>query len=171
VLTSVRYLISSGNASEAETRASRLHSRWESPHALGPDHEDTLRAAAACAAANRALGRHIVAQFYGTRLLARRRRLHGDDDPGTLTAAADLADIHFDAGDHEAARELDADTLKRRRRVLGKDHPDTRRSADNLARDLRALRETGWRRWCAALRRRIKAWRARQRAAPGSVTP
>jgi hypothetical protein len=171
VLTSVRYLISSGNVSEAETRATRLHGRWESPHSLGPDHEDTLRAAAACAAANRALGRPMLAQSYGTRLLASRRRLHGDDDPGTLTAASDLADILFDAGDHEAARELDADTLKRRRRVLGKDHPDTRRSAENLSRDLQALRETGWRRWYAALRRRIKAWRARRRAAPGSVRP
>jgi hypothetical protein len=163
-LTAVWYLISSGNASEAETRASRLHESWESPHALGPDHEDTLRAAAACAAANRALGRYGVAWHYGTRALARRRSLHGDDHPGTLTAASDLAGIMSDMGNHEAARELDADTLRRRRRVLGKDHPDTRRSAGNLARDLRALGETGWRGWRAGLRRRVTTW---WRAWPG----
>jgi hypothetical protein len=158
VLSAVRYLISSGNASEAETRASRLHESWGYPHALGPDHEDTLRAAAALAAANRALGRHGLARVYGTRTLTSRRRLHGDDHPGTLTAASDLADILSDMGDHEAARELDDDTLRRRRRVLGKDHPDTRRSAGNLARDLRALGETGWRGWRAGLRRRVTAW-------------
>jgi len=45
VLTAVWYLISSGNAAEAETRAARLHQSWEYPHALGPDHEDTFRAA------------------------------------------------------------------------------------------------------------------------------
>jgi len=167
-LTAVRYLISSGNASEAETRAARLHESWGYPHALGPDHEDTLRAAAARAAANRALGRYGLARSYGTRTLTRRRSLHGDDHPGTLTAASDLADILADMGDHEAARELDADTLRRRRRVLGKDHPDTRRSAGNLARDLRALGEMGWRGWRAGLRRRVtawwRAWRGRHRA-------
>ena len=65
-------------------------------------------------------------------------------------------------GDHEAARELDADTLRRRRRVLGKGHPDTRRSAENLARDRRALRETGWRGWRAGLRRRPRRERCRE---------
>ena len=158
VLSAVWYLISSGNASEAETQAARLHQRRESPYSLGPDHEDTLRAAAALAAANRALGRYVSARIYGTKTLTRRRRLHGEDHPDTLTAASDLADILSDMGDHEAARELDADTLKRRRRVLGKHHPDTRRSAENLARDRRALRETGWRGWRAELRRRATAW-------------
>jgi hypothetical protein len=133
-------------------------------HSLGPDHEDTLRAAAALAAANRALGRYGSARHYGTRALTRRRGLHGDDHPGTLTAASDLADILSETGDHEAARELDADTLRRRRRVLGRDHPDTRRSAENLARDRRALRETGWRGWRAGLRRRVTAWRGRHRS-------
>jgi Tetratricopeptide repeat len=109
-----------------------------------------------------------LARSYGTRTLARRRSLHGDDHPSTLKAARDLADILSEMGDHEAARELDADTPRRRRRVLGKDHPDTRRSAENLARDLRALRETGWRGWRAGLRRRVtawwRAWRGRHRA-------
>jgi hypothetical protein len=159
LLAAIWYLISSGNVSEAETRASRLHQSWEYPHSFGPDHEKTLRAAAAHAAANRALGRYDLARSYGTRTLTRRRSLHGDDHPGTLTAASDLAGILSDMGDHEAARELDADTLRRRRRVLGKDHPDTRRSAENLARDLRALGETGWRGWRARLRRRATAWR------------
>ena len=158
LLAAVWYLISSGNASEAETRASRLHRSWEYPHSHGPDHENTLRAAAAHAAANRALGRYALARSQGTRTLTRRRSLHGDDHPGTLTAASDLAGILSDMGDHEAARELDADTLRRRRRVLGKNHPDTRRSAENLARDLRALGETGWRGWRARLRRRVTAW-------------
>jgi hypothetical protein len=158
VLTAVWYLISSGNTSEAETRAARLHNSWVYPHALGPDHEDTLRAAAALVAANRALGRYGSARHYSTRALTRRRSLHGDDHPGTLTAASDLADVLSEMGDHEAARELDADTLRRRRRVLGKGHPDTRRSAESLARDRRALRETGWRGWRAGLRRRVTAW-------------
>jgi hypothetical protein len=158
LLTAVWYLIGSGNACEAETRAARLHRSWEYPHSRGPDHENTLRATAAYAAANRALGRYGLARSYGTRALTRRRSLHGDDHPGTLTAASDLAGILSDMGDHEAARELDADTLRRRRRVLGKDHPDTRRSAGNLARDRRALGETGWRGWRAGLRRRVTTW-------------
>lgn len=167
VLTTVRYLISSGNTSEAETLASRLHESWRYPHSLGPDDPDTLRAAAANAAANRALGRYGLAQAIGKQNLNGLRRLHGDDHPSTLTAAGDLADTLFESGEHEAARELDADILRRRRQVLGKDHPDTRRSAGNLARDRRALRETGWRGWRAALRRRVtawwRAWRGRRR--------
>jgi hypothetical protein len=44
-------------------------------------------------------------------------------------------------GQVRAARELDQDTLDRRRRVLGEDHPDTLTTANNLAADLRALRD------------------------------
>jgi hypothetical protein len=44
-------------------------------------------------------------------------------------------------GQVRAARELDQDTLDRRRRALGEDHPDTLTTANNLAADLRALRD------------------------------
>ena len=177
LLAAVRYLISSGNPDDAETRASWLHSRWE--QALGPDHEETLRAAAAWAAAYRALGvRHgaypggnpgayRMARTIGERILARRRRLHGADAPATLAAASDLSDTLSAVGDHEAARALDADTRRRRRRVLGKDHPDTIRSAAQLARDRQALGETGWRGLAAGLRR----WATARRRWAGDLLP
>lgn len=162
LLAAVRYLISSGNPADAETRASRLHSRWEQEP--GPGHEETLRAAAALAAAYRALGVRPgechTARTIGERILARRRRLHGAGAPATLAAASDLSDTLSAMGDHEAARALDADTRRRRRRALGKDHPDTIRSAAQLARDRQALGETGWRGLAASLRRWAPArWR------------
>ena len=98
--------------------------------------------------------------------------LQGGSPPGPGHHHRDLACPSFvllsEMGEHEAARELDADTLRRCRRVLGKDHPEARRAAGNLARDLRAFREMGWRGWRARLRRRVtawwRAWRGRHRA-------
>jgi hypothetical protein len=55
------------------------------PGPPGPGSTRTFRAGAALAAANRALGRYGLARNNGTRILARRRSLHGYDHPGTLT--------------------------------------------------------------------------------------
>jgi hypothetical protein len=72
-------------------------------------------------------------------LLARRRRVLGEDHPDTLSAALDLANDLSNLGDYQAARRLDEGILARRREVLGEDHPDTLTSASNLARDLSNL--------------------------------
>ena len=72
-------------------------------------------------------------------ILARRRRILGDDHPRTLASASDLGTVLRELGDYQAALELDQDTLARRRRVLGDQHPQTRISAENLAADLSKL--------------------------------
>ena len=72
-------------------------------------------------------------------ILARRRRVLGEDHPDTLTSATDLVNDLRNLGEYQDARELDEHTLARRRRVLGEDHPDTLTSASNLARDLSNL--------------------------------
>jgi hypothetical protein len=74
-------------------------------------------------------------------ILARRRRVLGEDHPDTLRSANRLAIDLSNLGEHRAARDLNEDTLARRRRVLGGDHPSTLSSASNLAADLRALGE------------------------------
>ena len=74
-------------------------------------------------------------------ILARRRRVLGEDHPDTLASADNLAMILGRVGEHRAARELGEDTLARRRRVLGEDHPDTLTSAFILAAELSELGE------------------------------
>ncbi len=89
------------------------------------------------------MGRYREARQLSEDILARKRRVLGEDHPSALMSANNLAEDLRDLGEHQAARDLDQDTLARRRRVLGGDHPDTLRSANNLATDLRALGEAG----------------------------
>ena len=59
-------------------------------------------------------------------VLARRRRILGQDHPDTLQSANGLANALSALGEDQAARELHEDVLARPpSRVLGEDHPDT----------------------------------------------
>ena len=62
-------------------------------------------------------------------ILARRRRVLGEDHPDTLTSAFTLAAELAELGEYQAAKELNEDILARRRRVLGDGHRDTMISA------------------------------------------
>ena len=65
-------------------------------------------------------------------MLARYRRVLGEDHPHTIRAAGNLAATVWALGDYPGARTLGEDVLARYRRVLGEDHPDTITAAANL---------------------------------------
>jgi hypothetical protein len=134
------YLIRRGDARTGRDVAANLYQQWRDQ--LGPDHDDTVLAAAALAYALRETGSYRQARELQEDILARRRRILGKDHPETLGSATSLAIILRILGDLDAARELDQDTLSRYRRVLGDDHRQTLRSASNLANDLYALGRT-----------------------------
>ena len=131
------YLIRRGDARAGRDVAANLYQQRRDQ--LGPDHDDTLLAAAALAYALRETGSYRQARELQQDTLARRRRVLGEDHPETLGSATSLAIVLRTLGDPDAARELDQDTLSRYRRVLGDEHRQTLRSASNLANDLYAL--------------------------------
>jgi len=71
------------------------------------------------------LGEDQEARELDEDILARRRRVLGEDHPDTLTSAFILAAKLSELGEYQAAKELNEDILARRRRVLGDRHPDT----------------------------------------------
>jgi hypothetical protein len=84
-------------------------------------------------------------------ILARRRRVLGEDHPDTLTAAFQLVGTLTGLGEYHAARELNDDIIARRRRLLGDEHPQTMMAgAFDLI--LRGLDLGGESPWMAALR-------------------
>jgi hypothetical protein len=88
-------------------------------------------------------------------ILARRRRVLGEDHPDTLAAAFYLVSSLFGLGDYHAVRELNDDIIARRRRVLGDEHPETMMAgAFDLI--LRGLDIGGESPWMAALREASK---------------
>jgi hypothetical protein len=87
------------------------------------------------------MGRFVESQEIDKGILARCRRVLGEDDPYTLDIANSLASDLRGLGEVPAARELDEDTLARRQRILGDDHPSTLTSAGNLAIDLSGMGE------------------------------
>ncbi|WP_170323731.1 FxSxx-COOH system tetratricopeptide repeat protein [Cryptosporangium phraense] len=148
-VSAARLLLARGDVRSARDLADQLHRRWLDR--LGPDSEDTLRAARCLAQTMRTLGRFDAAQELDADLLKRRREKLGDDHTDSLAAAADLADDAYALGDVRMARALDEDVLARRQRVFGESHPDALNSALRLARDLAALgdakRAAELRRW------------------------
>jgi tetratricopeptide (TPR) repeat protein len=109
------------------------------PPGPGQRPSGTLTAASNLAIDLLRLGDYQQARTLHEDILARRRRLQGEDHRDTLTAAHNLAVDLSVLGEHAQARTLNEDILVRRRRILGEDHPHTLRSAQNLARDLSAL--------------------------------
>ncbi|EXG80089.1 FxSxx-COOH system tetratricopeptide repeat protein [Cryptosporangium arvum] len=138
-VSAARVLLSRGDVRSARDLADQLHRRWRDR--LGPDDEDTLRAARCLAQTLRTLGRFEAAQELDADRLRRRREALGEDHSDSLSAATDLADDAWGLGDVGLARRLDEEILARRRRVLGESHPSAIESARRLARDLAALGE------------------------------
>jgi hypothetical protein len=133
------YLLERGQVRGGRELAEQLHRRWSAR--LGPDDDDTLRAASCLAESYRLLGRFTAAQELDQDALDRRRRIQGLDHRDSLAVATDLAEDMYSLGDVRQAKELDEDTLVRRRRVLGETHPSSLTSALRLARDLATLGE------------------------------
>ncbi|GAA0225995.1 hypothetical protein GCM10009539_09080 [Cryptosporangium japonicum] len=138
-VSAARVLLARGDVRSARDLADQLHRRWLDR--LGPDDEDTLRAARCLAQTLRTLGRFEAAQELDADRLRRRREALGEDHSDSLSAATDLADDAWGLGDVGLARRLDEEILARRRRVLGESHPSAIESARRLARDLAALGE------------------------------
>ncbi|WP_166682971.1 FxSxx-COOH system tetratricopeptide repeat protein [Streptomyces aquilus] len=134
VLQACWYLMDRGQAHPARERLQRLYDTCLEQ--LGPDDDDTLRAAHNLARAYDDTQEHERARALDEETLARRRRLHGDHDPDTLNSARNLAVRLWSLGQHEEALILDEKTLEARRRVRGADHPETLRTATGLAVEL-----------------------------------
>ncbi|WP_327722985.1 FxSxx-COOH system tetratricopeptide repeat protein (plasmid) [Streptomyces sp. NBC_00490] len=125
------YLMDRGQARPARERLQPLYDTCL--RQLGPDHDDTLRAAHTLARAYDDTQDHERARALDEDTLTRRRRLYGDDDPDTLDSANNLAIRLRALGRHEEALALDEKTLETRRRVLEAEHPNTLSAAANLA--------------------------------------
>ncbi|MFC8350766.1 FxSxx-COOH system tetratricopeptide repeat protein [Streptomyces sp. NPDC057280] len=135
------YLMDRGQARPVRERLQRLYDSCLQQ--LGPDHEDTLRAA------------HCLARAYGDTqdperalalnedTLARRRRLNGDDHSRTLDSANSRAVWLRELGRDEEALALDEKALETLRRVLGGEHPDTLTTAASLAAHLARVGRVG----------------------------
>ncbi|MDQ0605268.1 tetratricopeptide (TPR) repeat protein [Streptomyces canus] len=128
------YLMDRGQHHPARDRLQLLYDTWLQQ--LGPDHDDTLRAANHLARAYHDTQDPERARALDEDTLARRRRLHGDDHFDTLTSADNLANRLRALGRYEEALALHEEALAGWRRLLGVDHPDTLRTASNLALDL-----------------------------------
>ncbi|MFC8349995.1 FxSxx-COOH system tetratricopeptide repeat protein [Streptomyces sp. NPDC057280] len=125
------YLMERGQPRPARERLQRLYDACLQQ--LGPDHDDTLRAAHNLARAYSDTRDYERARALNEDTLNRRRRLYGDEDPQTLASVVALA-IRLQAlGRHEEALALEEETLAVQRRVLGAEHPDTLITASNLA--------------------------------------
>ncbi|MFB9323486.1 FxSxx-COOH system tetratricopeptide repeat protein [Cryptosporangium minutisporangium] len=136
-VSAAHVLLARGDVRSARDLADQLHRRWLDR--LGPDHEDTLRAARCLAQTLRTLGRFDAAQELDADLLRRHRETLGEDHSESLAAATALADDAYALGDVGLARALDEEILARRQRVFGESHPSAIDSALRLARDLAAL--------------------------------
>ncbi|MEV8633705.1 tetratricopeptide repeat protein [Streptosporangium sp. NPDC051023] len=123
----VEYLGASGDYQTAATVQAEIHT--DALGRLGPEHSDTLTAAALHAKWVGHAGDQFTARDLLTELLPIRERVSGPDHPDTLWAAAALADWIGQSGDPGAARDRVAELLPIRERVSGPDHPDTLRLA------------------------------------------
>jgi hypothetical protein len=105
---------------------------------LGPDDPVTLAAATNLATTLRGLNHVDAARTLNEDVLARCRRLYGDDHHDTLDAANQLVSS-LSADQDNVARDLAEDTLTRCRRTLGDNHNLTLATAGNLANTMVAL--------------------------------
>ncbi|WP_327714111.1 FxSxx-COOH system tetratricopeptide repeat protein [Streptomyces sp. NBC_00490] len=125
------YLMDRAQARPARERLQRLYDTCLEQ--LGPDHEDTLRAAHNLAFAYSGTQDHERARALDEDTLVRYRRLHGDDHPVTLASAHSYAVRLWELGRYEEALALDEKTLQTRRQVSGSEHPHTLLMATALA--------------------------------------
>ena len=141
LLDTTAYLVNTGDQA-AGSLAAELHERWQ--RVLGPDHPDTLAAAATLTTALVSWSECDRAAAVGEDALRRARRVLGPDHPVTQRVAinyafaltfvgryAELAALEPGVGDRaerespdtEPARAVAEFTLQRALRDLGPDHP------------------------------------------------
>ncbi|MFF1301070.1 tetratricopeptide repeat protein [Streptomyces sp. NPDC058296] len=135
------YLMDRGQARPARERLQRLYDTCLQQ--LGPDHDDTLRAAHRLACAYADTQDHERARALDEATLGHRRRLYGENHPDTLASARSLAVGLWELGRYEEALVLDEKTLEVQRRVLGLEHPGTLATAAGLAVELEAVGRVG----------------------------
>jgi hypothetical protein len=143
LLDTVAYLVNTGDQA-ARSLAEELHERWR--QALGPDHPDTLTAAATLTTALVTWSECDHAAAVGEDMLRRARRALGPDHPVTLRLAinytyaltfvgrhAELAALEPEAGERAERESPNTEragaptefTLQRALHALGPDHPMT----------------------------------------------
>ncbi|MFJ2241289.1 FxSxx-COOH system tetratricopeptide repeat protein [Streptomyces sp. NPDC087859] len=125
------YLMDRGQARPAREQLQRLFDTCL--RQLGPDHEDTLRAAYNLARAYDDTQDHERARALHEDTLARCRRLYGDAHPRTTSSARSYAVQLWALGRYEEALALDEKTLEVQRRVWGPEHASTMLTAAGLA--------------------------------------
>jgi tetratricopeptide (TPR) repeat protein len=128
-------LLQAGDYEGAEPRIVALHRRLTDDPRYGPDDPLTLYTATNIARLHRIFGRYGPALAVQQDLVARYRRLRGEQHERTLWARNNLAVGLRLLGDFAAAYEIDAAVAETRRAKLGPDHPLTLLSDTNLARD------------------------------------
>jgi tetratricopeptide (TPR) repeat protein len=132
-------LLLAGEYERAEPRIAALHRRLTDDPRYGPDDALTLYTATNIAYLHRIFGRYGLALAVQQDLVARYRRLRGEEHERTLWARNNLAVCLRLLGDFAAAYEIDKALAEARRAALGPDHPAALLSATNLARDLFGL--------------------------------
>lgn len=102
----------------------------EPGHPAGVGHPDTLRSAADLAAVHGALGNFRRAEEVEQDVLARYRRVLGEDHPDTFLTIFNLAVTQANLGQLMAARRLADQAWDGSRGKLGAQHPRARRARE-----------------------------------------
>jgi DNA-binding SARP family transcriptional activator len=132
LLRTITYLSDTGHPETARSIAHELFERWQ--RVLGPDHLDTLTAAASLTAVLIWLGEHTQARVIGDDALRRAQRELGPDHPVTLRLATSQTARTWlvpeaPAAQRESSNSKQTDShdaaLQRALLSLGPDHPIT----------------------------------------------
>jgi DNA-binding SARP family transcriptional activator len=133
LLRTLTYLSDTGHPETARSIAQELFDRWQ--RVLGPNHLDTLTAAASLTATLVWLGEHAQAKAIGKDAKRRAERELGADHPVTLRLATTTTALIWivpdgltpgkGSSDFPGPEPLHDDTLQRASRSLGPDHPIT----------------------------------------------
>ena len=91
LLRTITYLSKAGDTQAARSLAHQLHERWQ--QVLGPDHPDTLTAAASLTVALIYLGKHEQASVVREDAFRRARQILGPDHPVTLRLATSRVNL------------------------------------------------------------------------------
>jgi hypothetical protein len=139
VLDIVEFHYSWGDLTGCRDLSQQVVDQWRGQ--IGPDDQQTLRAAKWLGYVSTMLGALPQAAEINADCLERLERSLGPDDEETLDAMMLVALDRRAAGDFGEALRLDEEALRRSRGALGEDEPTTLRSAHNLAISLRLAGE------------------------------
>ena len=109
---------------------------------IAPNHPDTLTSAANLSLSYWYAGKHAKARKLCEDVLARRKRVLGDEHRQTLLSYNNLALVQISQKDARAAAKTASAALEISRRVLGEEHRDTLRLHSNLSSFLTQLGKT-----------------------------